>query len=51
MFYRCSWTGAFLDAFVQELNSRIYWYNHKHSKPSLDGVSLLEYRYKSGLIA
>ena len=51
MFYGRSWIGVSLDAFTQELNSYIYWYNHKRIKLSLGGVSPLEYRHKLGLIA
>lgn len=51
MFYGWSWIGVSLDAFTQELNSYIYWYNCKRIKLSLGGVSPLEYRHKLGLIA
>ena len=37
--------GVSLDAFIQEPNSYIHWYNHKRIKLSLGGMSPLEYRH------
>lgn len=45
MFYRRSWFGVSLDIFIQELNNYIHWYNHKHIKLSLGGLSPLEFRH------
>lgn len=50
MFYGRSWIGVSLDAFIQELNNYIHWYNHKRIKLSLGGMSPLEYRHKLGIL-
>lgn len=51
MFYGRSWVGVSLDAFINEINSYINWYNTKRIKQSLGYLSPVGYRHTLGLIA
>ena len=48
MFYGRSWQGVSQEEFIEELNSYIHWYNEKHIKQSLGGLSPREYRHSLG---
>lgn len=50
MFYGRSWLGVSIDAFIDELNDYIRWYNETRIKLSLGGMSPLEYRRSLGIV-
>lgn len=50
MFYGRSWADVSMDAFIDEINSYIIWYNEKRIKQSLSYMSPLEYRHRLGLV-
>lgn len=49
MFYGRSWWGVTMEAFIDELDSYLRWYNQTRIKTSLGGMSPLEYRQSFGL--
>ena len=51
MFYPGRWTEISIDAFMDEVNCYIRWYNQVRIKESLGYLSPREYRQKLGLIA
>lgn len=51
MFYGRSWIDVSMEAFIDEINSYINWYNTKRIKQSLDYMSPVEYRHSLGLTA
>ena len=51
MFYGRSWVDIPMDAFIDEINSYIVWYNTKRIKQSLGYMSPAEYRHSLGLTA
>ena len=51
MFYGRSWMDVSMEAFIDEINSYINWYNTKRIKQSLDYMSPVEYRHSLGLTA
>lgn len=48
MFYGRSWMGVSVEAFAEELDRYIRWYNEKRIKESLGWMSPLEYRQQLG---
>lgn len=50
MFYGRSWIDVSMEAFTDEINSYINWYNTKRIKQSLGYMSPTEYRHSLGLI-
>lgn len=50
MFYGRSWMDISMEAFIDEINSYINWYNTKRIKQSLGYMSPTEYRHSLGLI-
>lgn len=48
MFYGRSWIGVSIEAFAEELDRYIRWYNEKLIKESLGWMSPLEYRQQLG---
>lgn len=51
MFYGRSWIDVSMEAFIDEINSYINWYNTKRIKQSLGYMSPSEYRHSLGLTA
>ena len=51
MFYGRSWIDVSMEAFIDEINSYINWYNTKRIKQSLGYMSPTEYRHSLGLNA
>lgn len=49
MFYGRSWIDVSMEAFIDEINSYINWYNSKRIKQSLGYRSPTEYRHSLGL--
>ncbi|MDF2942649.1 MAG: putative transposase [Herbinix sp.] len=49
MFYNRSWYRDSIDAFIDEVDSYMRWYNEKRIKISLGGMSPLQYRLSLGL--
>ena len=49
MFYGRSWIDVSMEAFIDEINSYINWYNTKRIKQSLGYMSPVEYRHSLGL--
>lgn len=49
MFYGRSWIDVSMEAFIDEINSYINWYNTKRIKQSLGYMSPTEYRHSLGL--
>lgn len=49
MFYNRSWYRVSIDAFIDEVDSYMHWYNEKRIKISLGGMSPLQYRRSLGL--
>lgn len=50
MFYGRSWIDVSMEAFIDEINSYINWYNTKRIKQSLGYMSPTEYRHSLGLV-
>lgn len=51
MFYGRSWIDVSMEAFIDEINNYINWYNTKRVKQSLGYMSPIEYRHSLGLTA
>lgn len=51
MFYCRSWEDTAIEAFIEEVNQYIHWYNEKRIKMSLGGMSPLNYRKSLGVVA
>ena len=51
MFYGRSWIDVSMEAFIDEINSYINWYNTKRIKQSPDYMNPVEYRHILGLTA
>lgn len=51
LFYCRSWEDTTIEAFIEEVNQYIHWYNEKRIKMSLGGMSPLNYRKSLGLVA
>ena len=50
-FYGEDWSGWSIEAFMEEIDTYIRWYNERRIKLTLDGMSPVEYRVSKGLMA
>lgn len=49
MYYCRNWAGTTVEAFMNELNSYIQWYNERRIKLSLQAMSPVDYRRRLGI--